>query len=58
MDCHKSSWSTYPCSFWKEIGYYPKEAFMNESECSPVANQLSKPINVTQEGMAAADNVN
>ena len=28
-----------------------------KSDCSPVANQLSKPITITQEGMAAADDL-
>ena len=28
-----------------------------KSDCSPVANQSSKPIAITQEGMAAADDL-
>ena len=31
--------------------------FNFKSDCSPVANQSSKPIAITQEGMAAADDL-
>ena len=31
--------------------------FNLKSDCSPVANQSSKPIAITQEGMAAADDL-
>ena len=31
--------------------------FNFKSDCSPIANQSSKPITITQEGMAAADDL-
>ena len=31
--------------------------FNFKSDCSPIANQSSKPIALTQEGMAAADDL-
>ena len=53
--------STYPCSFFErrsDATLKEHESKFNfKSDCSPVANQSSKPIAITQEGTAAADDL-
>ena len=57
----RSSWSTYPYSFWKEsTDVAPKEdewKFKFRNDYNPIANQMPMSIAEVKEGMAAADDL-